>query len=346
MVIDEFGMTPEEMFQIGISLSGHFLNQAVLNTPIRNEINGVSPERCATFLERFCRTLAEHRSLARLAQTYDINWAYNFNPLEEFPLIKISASQILCPIPTMLLRRFCDGLYFDLVRRGNEFHPTFGLAYEDYVGDVSSAANSGCTFQIMKAEKYGPRTARKDTVDWVLADDSATLFIECKASRVRVAAKVDLLARGSIDAELRKLAGFIAQTYATLSDALHGQYETWKPAATPVYPLIVTLDNWQRFGLIITDAISEHVMAAFENKGLDKDLLVKHPYTLCTIEEFEQAIQIMAAVGINKFMSKKVIGEQARWELVTFITRFFDTEAIEYIKPLFGLEFAAFGGNG
>ena len=87
-------------------------------------------------------------------------------------------------------------------------------------------------------------------------------------------------------------------------------------------------------------------MAAFENKGLDKDLLVKHPYTLCTIEEFEQAIQIMAAVGINKFMSKKVIGEQARWELVTFITRFFDTEAIEYIKPLFGLEFAAFGGNG
>ncbi|MEH2567718.1 hypothetical protein [Bradyrhizobium sp. AZCC 2289] len=347
MVIDEFGMTPEEMFQIGVSLSGHFLGQAVLKTPISNEVNSVSPEKCAAFLVRFCRTLTEHKALARSAQTYDINWAYNFNSLEEFPLIRISEHQILCPIPTMLLRRFCDGLYFDLVRRGNEFHPTFGLAYEDYVGDVSSAANIRGTFQILKAERYGPRTARKDTIDWLLFDDSATLFIECKASRVRLQAKVDLLARESIYIELRKLAGFIVQTYATLSDALHGQYESWKPAGTPVYPFIVTLDNWQRFGLIINDAISENVKAAFDEKGLDQNLLAEHPYTLCAIEEFEQAIQIMAVVGIDNFMSKKIIGEQARWELVTFITRFFEAEAVEHTKALFGLEFAALEkGNG
>jgi hypothetical protein len=188
MVIDEFGMTPEEMFQIGVSLSGHFLGKAALALPINNQVNSVSAERCAAFLARICRTLTEHKALAQSAQTYDINWAYNFNSLEEFPLVQISDSEVLCPIPTLLLRRFCDGLYFDLVRRGNEFHPTFGLAYEDYVGDVSSAANSRGTFQILKAERYGPRTARKDTIDWILFDDSATLFIECKASRVRLLA--------------------------------------------------------------------------------------------------------------------------------------------------------------
>jgi len=338
MVIAEFGMTPKEMFQIGVSLSGHFLSQAALTIPISNKVNSVSPEKSAAFLARFCRTLTEHKALAQSAQTYDINWAYNFNSLEEFPLVQISDSQVLCPIPPMLLRRFCDGLYFDLVRRGSEFHPTFGLAYEDYVGDVSFAANFGGSFQILKAEQYGPKTTRKDTIDWIVFDDSAALFIECKASRVRLQAKVDLLARDPIHKELRKLAGFIAQAYATLSDGLHGKYDSWKPVGTPVYPFIVTLDNWQRFGLIVNDAISEHVKEAFDEKGLDKNLLAEHPYTLCAIEEFEQAIQIMAEVGIDKFMSGKIIGEHARWELVTFIARFFEAEAVKHTKALFGLE--------
>jgi hypothetical protein len=338
MVIDEFGMTPKEMFQIGVSLSGHFLGQPALTVPINNEVNRVSPERCAAFLARFCRTLTEHRALARSAQTYDINWAYNFNSLEEFPLVQISESQVLCPIPTLLLRRFCDGLYFDLVRRGNEFHPTFGLAYEDYVGDVSSAANFRGTFQILKAERYGPRTARKDTIDWILFDDSAALFVECKASRVRLQSKVDLREREAVFSELRKLAGFIAQAYATLNDALNSQYDSWKHTGTPVYPLIVTLDNWQRFGFL--DAISERVKAVFEERGINTNLLAEHPYTLCAVDEFEQAIQIIAVVGIDKFMSGKIKGEQAQWELATFIGRYFEAEAVEHAKGLFGMEFA------
>jgi hypothetical protein len=339
IVIDEFGMTPAEMFQIGVSLSGHFLNHASLTIPITNTVNNVSPERCAAFLGRFCRTLAQHKVFALSAQTYDINWAYNFSALEEFPLVQISETEILCPIPTMLLRRFCDGLYFDLVRRGNEFHPTYGVAYEDYVGDVSSAANFRGTFKILKAERYGPKAARKDTIDWIVLDDSAALFVECKASRVRLQAKVDLIVRESIIGELRRLAGFIAQAYATLSDALKGRYVTWKPDATPVYPLIVTLDNWQRFGFL--GAISEHVKIVFEERGLDTNLLTENPYTLCSVEEFEQAIQIMAAVGIDRFMSRKITGEQNQWELATFIHRFFEPEAVQHTKALFEIEFAA-----
>jgi hypothetical protein len=338
MVIDEFGMTPKEMFQIGVSLSGHFLDQPVLKTPITNQVNNVPAETCAAFLARFCRTLAEHRKLAQSAQTYDLNWAYNFNSLEEFPLIRISETEVLCPIPTMLLRRFCDGLYFDLVRRGNEFHPTYGVAYEDYVGDVIAAANSRGNFQILKSEKYGPRTARKDTIDWIAADSSASLFIECKASRVRLQAKVDLVDRETLLNELKKVAGFIVQAYTTLSDALNGEYESWKPSGAPVYPLIVTLDNWQRFGFL--DAISGHVKAAFEERGLQPELCTRHPYTLCSVEEFEQAIQIMTIVDIDKFMSGKIAGEHAHWELATYIHRYFEPEAVEHAKALFGIEFA------
>lgn len=338
MIIDEFGMTPREMFQIGVALSGHFLSKPVLTLPITNSLNSVSSERCAAFLSRFSRTLAEHKMLAQSAQTYDINWAYNFSSLEEFPLVQMNERRVFCPIPTLLLRRLCDGLYFDLVRRGNEFHPTFGVAYEDYVGDVLVAANFAGTFQILKAEQYGPRTARKDTIDWILFDDSAALFIECKASRVRLQAKVDLLKREAVLAELRKLAGFIAQAYATLNDALNNQYNSWKPAGTPIYPLIVTLDSWQRFGYL--DVILEHVKAVFEERGLNTNLLVQHPYTLCAVDEFEQAIQIMAAVGINQFMSGKVTGEQAHWELGTYVKRFFEAEEIEHTKGLFGMEFA------
>jgi hypothetical protein len=70
----------------------------------------------------------------------------------------------------------------------------------------------------------------------------------------------------------------------------------------------------------------------FEERGLDTNLLTEHPYTLCAVEEFEQAIQIMAAVGINEFMSGKITGEQAHWELATFINRFFEAEAVAHTR--------------
>jgi hypothetical protein len=219
----------------------------------------------------------------------------------------------------------------------------FGPAYENYVGDVLQAVNKKQKFNVLKAEKYGTKAARKDTVDWIVEDPTGSLFVECKAGRVRLQAKVDLLAREAIYKELRKLAEFITQTYATLSDALNGSYQNWKPSGGAVYPVIVTLDNWQRFGLIANNAISREVEAVFDEKGLDKALLTTHPFTVCAIDEFEQAIQVMVEVGINTLMSKKTTGECAQWEMIAVINNFFDSVAKEHVKLLFDWDFVPKG---
>jgi hypothetical protein len=49
-------------------------------------------------------------------------------------------------------------------------------------------------------------------------------------------------------AELSKLTEFVIQIYKTLTHAMEGRYTHWKKSDRPVFPLIVTLEEWYVFG--------------------------------------------------------------------------------------------------
>lgn len=341
-VIDEFGMTPTELYQITLSLAGHFLGRPTLDLPVQNQVNAVAPQATARLLDRLSLTLPEHREKTRALTSYDLNWAYNPSSLVEFPFVRLPRS-VLCPAPALFLERMTKGIYFDLVRRGADFANSYGFAFEDYVAKVVRAADPPGRLNLEGSRKYGPSNARKDSVDWLVWDDEAVLFVECKAGRVKLGGKIDLADRLVMESEMGKLAAFIGQTYQTLSHALDGQYGFWEPAGRKIYPMIVTLDNWQRFGFLITDLLANLVTENLRARGVDPALVEAHPYTVCAIEDFEQAIQIISRRGVETVMARKIDGEQRLWDLKAVLLNFFQDDSAS-VRPLFGWDFAPGGG--
>lgn len=239
------------------------------------------------------------------------NWAYAFNPLWLHPLIRVEGgARIICPMPGLLARRMTEGLYFDIAGHDVDILSAYlGPAFQAYVGEALERANKG-RFTIWAEEKYGSKRQPKDTVDWLAADDTASLFLEVKLLKMGRAAKEYLAPEAAVTTQLRKLAKAIGQVYATLRDALAGAYPSWKPDGNPVHPVIVTLDNWNLFTHTTHGDLSALVEEELDRRGIDRALLDRHRYVVCNASELEIALQVMHQVGIQRVMEPLTTGNK------------------------------------
>jgi hypothetical protein len=307
-----------EIYQIGLAMAGAFQDSMYVPLPIVNQINDVPPETVERFVELFSADLATLGAAARASASFDVNWAYAFNPLRLHPLIRTSDDRLAAPLTPLLLRRLLDGLYFDVVPLPM-FGNAMGASFQDYVGEVVTAADRHGRMTLRPEERYGPARAVRDSVDWIVDDDSGTLFIECKVARMKIAGKTDLTSRDALTGELERLASNVVQMYVALGDALAGRYPHWQPGTQPVFPLLVTLDEWNAFGHHIAAIVDPLIAAGFAQRGLDPALLIAHPYQICSVESFETIAQIMAIESIAGFMHAKLAGEHQWWPMQSFV---------------------------
>jgi len=314
-----FGMTAVELFQLALSISGHFLGNPILRAPLINQVNAVPQDAVDRFIGRVSLCLDELRERIRQAQAYNVNWAYAFDPLRTWPIIDLGDQRLFCPMPTLLLWRLTEGIYFDLVQHRKPFDRHFGLAFQDMIGEVVRAADQAGRLQALPEQRYGTRQKPRDSVDWIVQDDTAAIFLECKASRLKAQAKVDVHDTTTIDAEITRLAGFVVQVYATLADAQVGAYPHWKPDGRPIYPMVVTLDDWIPSGHALLGGLDAAVRDGLGARGLDPALVEDSPYTLCSLYEFEAAARAFASDGIQAVMSRKTSGQEQGWALLPFL---------------------------
>jgi len=198
--------------------------------------------------------------------------------------------------------RFTDGMYYE-IRDALGFEKAFGDSFERYVGEVFEKANRSESLTICAAQPYHVGKDRKDSVDWVVSDPTGDLFIECKTKRLRANAKSSLASTEILDDDLDKMAGFIVQTYKTLIDALDGRYEHWTARADkPIYPLIVTLEEWFAVGNKILPEIDKVAHRKLAESQIDAALMEKYPYTICAIQDLELVAQIIPITGIHTMM--------------------------------------------
>lgn len=318
LIQDVFGMGVTEIYQIGIALTGSFQQSMYVQLPIANRINNVAADTINRFLDHFSADLTTLSAAARARASFDVNWAYSFDPLRLHPLIKTSDGRLAAPLTPLFLRRLLDGLYFDIVPLPM-FGNAMGASFQDYIGDVVNAANRDGRMTLLSERRYGPAGAARDSVDWIVDDESGTLFIECKVARMKIAGKVDLTSREALTEELERLAMNVVQMYAALRDALDGRYPHWQRDTKPVYPMLVTLDEWHAFGQHIATILDPLVAAGFEQRGLDPTLLTDHPYQICSAETFETVSQIMAMGSIAGFMDAKLDNEHRLWPMHSFV---------------------------
>ncbi|HUD44953.1 MAG TPA: hypothetical protein VMR41_05390 [Patescibacteria group bacterium] len=306
IVYNKFGLNTEQLYLLGSVLVGAFITNVARTYPLTVDVKGLTIEHLNLFLNHFSISLKDLKEKLGQQQSFDEKFAYSFNSLRTFPIIKMdfaSKPSIVCPLPTLLFWRFTSGLYYEVCNEKG-FENAFGHAYQDHVGKILKKSISKYRF-IPEAEYY-VKKSRKDSVDWIIESD-ALLFIECKTRRMGYAGKEEIINDEGINNQLTKMADIIIQVYSTINDYKKGYYSHIKYNKNKqIFPLIITLEDWYFHGDKLYNQLHKFVENYFIKKNLPLEWLDEMPYSICSLDEFEEMAQIIEQVGVKRFISGKV----------------------------------------
>lgn len=278
---------------------------------------GVSDEERDAYFSLFGAPLADLHDAIKQRARYDESWAFTWNPFESTPLIQLRADrphEYLCPVPQLLLRRATESLFFDLGSSGAKFDNPYGQAFQDYVGDVLRAQFKRPEHSVIEEHRYWVNKNQKHGVDWIVSDSSGHVMIECKTRRLKVDAKA-IVDGELLTTALDELAAIVVQHYKNVRDALDGKTH-WKPDGRPVFPFIVTFEDWYLFAPHVVERLHDLVHERLTRLG-HAVMLESFPFIVTSIAEFEMAGQAIALIGIDKFCANRVASANRHFSLAT-----------------------------
>lgn len=330
-----YGLSAEQVALSGFAALATYIQYFAMTKDWCENVTPMLGFNPAPVIENLTVDLSTIQKSARDVRALNGDWAYAFNPLWLHPLIRIEdGARIICPIPGLLARRMTEGLYFDIAGHDVDvLSAHMGPAYQAYIGEALDRANKG-RFTIFPERPCGTKKQPKDSVDYIVADETASLFVETKLLKMGRAAKEYLAPDAAVTTQLRKLAKSIGQAYATLSDALAGQYPHWKPNGRPVHPILVTLDNWNLFTHTTHGDLATLVRTELDRRGIDHSIIAAHQYVVCSAQEFEVAIQVMHQVSIQTVIEPLTRGERVGWQFSGHLRQSFAKELMG-VTPLF-----------
>jgi hypothetical protein len=223
---------------------------------------------------------------------------------------------VICPIPRYVINRTATGIFYDIVNSLG-FDNVFGDSFQAYLGEVIEFACKPPRFSIVAEEPYYIGVNKFHGVDWIVSDETGHLFIEAKTKRLTLGAKI-LSADGALERDLVTMATAIVQHYQNILRAIDGR-TSWKPNGLPIYPMILTLEDWFMFSPRIVETLHNQVRRLFAEHGITDRVLTEMPFTVASAHEFEVAIQVVAQIGVNELMLKKISGEERNWSPLPFI---------------------------
>ncbi|WP_350049802.1 hypothetical protein [Marivibrio sp.] len=333
----KIGLEVKDLYTIGCMTCGGFLKSTYLDLVQPPAIPNLSSESFKRFIERFAIDIRTLRNEIEKSQKYDENFAYAFNPLRTYPIIltnRKSRPNLICPLPTLLFNRFTSGIYYE-IHDEKGFSDAFGQSFQLYVGEAAKRIDdlSGNSFQILGEKPY--ESGQKHSIDWIISDDSAHIFLECKTKRMRLGSKQSLEMKGVLEDDISKLASFVVQSYRTLDDARHGRYPHWSPDDKPIYPIVVTLEDWYLFGIQVRPYLDTYIRKALADSGIEQNLFELFPYTVMSVRDLEVSLQVMGRLDIQTIMRKKYSKDHATWNIVPMIQHEFPNEYRECMVDLF-----------
>ena len=323
---------------IALALTGTYLDKYALFYPPKIDVKNIDQEHLDKFLKHFSLPINELRDRLSNEQRMNEKYAYAFNSLRAYPLIRMEyegRDSIVCPIPPLLFRRITEGLYYEICKEPN-FDSSFGNAFQIFVGELLKKANEKA--QVIPERTYGK--PEKRTVDWIVIDKSVLLFVECKGKRLTFEAKVSLTDTTELYRQLDIMANFIVQIYKTIVDYDDGKYPHLKfDKDKQVYPLLVTLEEWFLFGSQALDILDEKIRSKLNSLSISSKILDDKPYMICSVEGLDLLMQVSSKYSIDEiFRDKNKDVETRTWHLEIYIKDKYK-EAVSKIKPLFKEEF-------
>jgi hypothetical protein len=333
--VEATGVPVRALFTLGLAIRGALNRDMRFNSAQDFTAFEVTNEVRDAFFRMVSADDRTVREQLRQFQKYDNRWAYTWNPLERTPLISITGvdrSVLWCPIPTMLFRRITEGLFYDIVKQPLYSNP-YGKAFETYVGDVLHEIFKCKPFTVTAEEPYESKYGNRHGADWIVGAATANIFIECKTKRMSNDAKISGEGE-TLDSELDDLAKAVAQHYANIDDAVAGR-SNWKPNNSPVYPFVVTYEDWYLFTPQVIESLDNRIQVQLQKRGLPLTFLESMPYFITSIAEFEVAAQAIAHIGIDRYCAKASTKGYRRFRLSSFAQEDFPAEHVNY-RRLFG----------
>ncbi len=336
----ELGLSARQFFRLGTAVAGHFNSKWGLSTQQDYSVIGISADSLKAFFDRLTIPIADLKRQLGALQRYDTHWAYTWNPLVAKPLIAIDPyfpERVICPIPHYLLKRAFGGLFYDLVNVA-DFQNPYGNSFQAYVGELLQRTCLPPRFQTLAMKPYMVGGSPSHGVDWIVSDSTGHAFIEAKTKRLTIKARA-ATDPAALEKDLEVLAQAVAQNYRNILDALGGKTE-WVPDDLPIFPLILTLEDWFIFSPTVKTMLDDKIKLALQAEGVDASVLKDMPWQLGSAHEFEIASQVIAQLGVAPVMAAKR-PEQQGWSLIPALTERYPDALREVNHRLFEEDFLA-----
>lgn len=241
--------------------------------------------------DRVLRIVSQHlrdaKASARTLRDANGEMAYQPSILRTRPIIAVSAacSQLVCPLPDLLMNRMTFGLFYDVIGGGGPVRQGIGRRFEEY-----TALNLSHFIPQMTIETEFPYKTKNGDVmspDILISSQDGELqaLLECKASRLPLKARYalfDVNERG-----YRDMVKGVKQIWRFMADLRTGRVQ--RNVSGNIVGALVTLDSWfvaapQRQESIIQTAKDEIT----SQPGLSEDDMI--PISFVYMPEFERTL--------------------------------------------------------
>ena len=299
LITKKTGLSVNEIHLVGFYTFSISANVFRDKYPIISNSTAVSQVMFDKFFSLFSMTIEEAQKSIKETYRMDETILYSFNPLTAKPIL-IYKNTFICPLHLLLFWQITNGLYYFICKEP-KFNSVFGDSFEKYIGEVLTDVVNNPSFNIYKEQIYGKQV--KKSSDWIIADGSSIIFIECKSKRMTLASKSELEVDNGLNNDIEKMATFIVQVYKTYLDYKSNKYPEIPFNSNLLFiPIIVTLETWFiNYNLILPQMVRSLVQKKLEDLNIDVEIMIKHPYQILSCEEFESDIQIINKIGGRKF---------------------------------------------
>jgi len=230
-------------------------------------------------------------------QTMNSDYLYGFSSLSLYPLIKLGDSpEYICPLPYTLFNRVTDSIYYDIIKKDENYAKKIGFSFQGYIGEYLKSSTQNL---VINEEEYKVGKSRKDTIDWFLLDENGdSLLIECKLGRMSLAVK-----KGNdfddLNKELHKVVDFILQAFTSLRDYSEGKYPDSFPKSNKKYIAIVLFDDWYIFGDWLVKRLKELLRVEIEKQTFLPALMKDTPFMIMSVSTFECLSQLLSTDSLS-----------------------------------------------
>ena len=304
-VLVDTSLTVAEWCLLGAATAGRVQTSPYVDRDRPFDEFGIDKAKTRAFFDRISIGIPELRSLYSENTALDQHWDLQWSPLQTKPLVSVLPDRpnlLFCPIPMFMLQRFNHGIFYDLENKDD-----IGPAFEKYIWQVTQIAFAAEHFQLIEEQPYWFNQNINHGPDAIISDLSGNMFVECKAKRLTLGAKFEPRST-QMHGDLQIIAKAVVQNYQNILKAEQG-VSAWTPNQLPIYPLVVTLEDYFFFGGM-HDILAAKVQAELASKGMDANLPQRMPYHVMSANEYEDASGVMASVGLQAFFAPRVQNAQ------------------------------------